>query len=215
MNHNIHPRISVWLLVSVAMSLSAGCASTNARTSATWLAAAANGVKEKAARYKEQRDALAKARQMSVNALEQSAVELEATTSTTMAFWNIPDSSKNQQKFLFDWIIAQSEAAEKRQRDWEQLRLEQEEKVAKARSSVASVGDKLGATTKLLSALGKETDFQEQVQDYVAFFTAVNESLQKLEEDAKKKQEEGSKAAESKTQNLVDSVNELDSKDEQ
>jgi hypothetical protein len=208
-SHNTYSRKLMWLLVSAVMFSGAGCASTSARNSATWLAAAANGVKEKAARYKDQRDALVKARQLSVNALEQSAVALEASTNTTIAFWDIPDPAKNQQKVVLQKILAETESAEKRQREWEQLRLEQEEKVAKAQSSVASVGDKLGATAKLLTALGKERDFDEQVKDYITFFTEVNENLKKLEEEAKKKQEEGSKAAESKNQESAGEVNTL------
>ena len=48
----------------------AGCASEKVKDATTWLASAANEVKDKAATFKDQRDALAVGRQMGINSLE-------------------------------------------------------------------------------------------------------------------------------------------------
>lgn len=194
----IKSRPGILSLAAVLFLLQAGCAS-NTRTAATWLAAAGNGVKDKAAKYKQRRDALAQARQMSINSVEQTAVWLEGVNSETIVFWSMPGLAKSPQKDLFDAIVAQTEALQARQLKADQLRADNEEQVRKAKSSVASVEEKLAECNKALAALGKEPKLADQITFYFAFFSEVESNLKEMEKKAKAGQESGNASVEAKS----------------
>jgi hypothetical protein len=179
-------------LVVAMLGLLAGCAQhEQVRTSATWLATANNTIKERAANYKDHRDALAKARRTSTNALERYAAQLESDRAGIMAFWGLPEPGKSQQRALLDAVMAETIAAEERQRKWEALTLEHERTIAAAQSSVASVGEQLAKVSKALAALAEEPDARSDVEFLASFFSDVNTHLEKLEADARKKTASG------------------------
>ena len=186
--------------------LSVSCASdtVTVQNSATWLAAAGNGVREKTVAFKSERDALAVARQKSINSLERSARSLDVQTSEAMMLWAIADDpgASNAQKVLLDKIKANIILAEQRQKEWEDLRGEHQRKLAQATSSVVPVADKLGQTTKLLGELGEGVHFADQLKFYSSFFSEVRSSLKKLEEDSKKASQGGSNVLATKSTDL-------------
>lgn len=177
-----------------------GCASENVRNATIWLAAASNEVKDKAVVLKDQRDALASARQMGISSLERTTSSLEAQTAETVLLWTIadPPGAINPQKVLLDKIYSQIAVAEKRKKAWEDMIAEENRKLSEAKSTIVPVTEKLAQTIKLLGQLGEDRGFGDQVQFYTTFFSQVGGSLKKLEDDYRDSKE--------------NSVNEIDSK---
>jgi hypothetical protein len=192
--------IKLPFLIGLILFAVIGCAGDKVRDATTWLAAASNEVKDKGIAFKDQRDALATARQMGIQSLERAASALEAQTAEVVLLWTIADApgGPNPQKALLEKISGQIAEAEKRQKTWQGMLSEENKKLLLAKSSIVPVTDKLAQTIKLLAQLGEDKGFGEQVQFYTTFFSQVGSTLKALEDESTKTKAVGLSAIESK-----------------
>jgi hypothetical protein len=186
-------------VLGTALALAACSVPGEARQSARVLAAYTNQVKAETERYAKSRTALAKSRQRSMNALEDSAVVTEQDSQSKIALWGFeqPAPGPGRQE-LYQRVLAAADAHRKNLDELAALRKEHEARMAKATARVQTRAAELAATAKALAQIGEKPDFKGRMKFYLCFFESVHQSIAEAQDAAADQAEAAVAAADAK-----------------
>ncbi len=152
------------------------------RNGAMQLAGYTNAVNTQVEEFKKSRDALAKARQLSINDMEKSALGIEMEIADRTAPWSFKENNKELE--FYKQIVLRTEEAEQSIKASEDLQKSHQNKIKAAKSKI-KFNKKLPEVTKALAELGEEMNLIEMGEFYFDYFSEVNDSLKDLKEKAR------------------------------
>ena len=178
-----------------------GCVPHSARNDARLVSVLTDNVARKGEQFAAFREALAKARQRNMDALERSALESEQGVQQVQSIWTIANLNA-QAKAFQDLQVAMDVSSQQRAAS-AKLKEEQAKALDALHTGVRVRTDDLAATSKALARLAEEPDIQSQLKFLAAFGREVKKALDEAEKQAKAQADAGKDEADMKAKGAV------------